>query len=159
MHSRSASQKDVDVILDDLRRVVASLRRSSRAAEKRVGLSAAQLFVLHALKDGAPLSLSEIAVRTHTHQSTVSEVVQRLRRRRLVGRVTSSDGRRVELSLTAAGRKLLARAPDAAQERLIDALERLAPRKRRQLADGMQALVGAMGLASEEPLMLFDDRR
>src|SRR5262245_40728501 len=40
---------DLRAILDGLRRVVQVLRESSRAAERRIGLSSAQLFVLQRL--------------------------------------------------------------------------------------------------------------
>src|SRR4051794_8130303 len=69
---------DVRAIMDAIRRIVRVLRVSSRAAEKQVGLSGAQLFVLHKLADTPALSLNELADRTRTHQSSVSVVVQRL---------------------------------------------------------------------------------
>src|SRR5258708_7219015 len=69
-----------------------------------------------------------------THQSSVSVVVGRLVERGLVARRPSkSDRRRLELSLTQKGRRLIARAPDAAQERLLGAIEELPPAWRAQL--------------------------
>ncbi len=62
-------------MLDAIRRIVQALRESSRAAEKRVGLSGAQLFVLQTLGESPGLSLNELAERTRTHQSSVSVVV------------------------------------------------------------------------------------
>ena len=57
-------------------------------------------------------SVNELADRTYTHQSSVSVVVRRLVEQGLVARRRASDdGRRRELSLTAAGRRLVARAP------------------------------------------------
>lgn len=41
-------------MLDDLRRIVRALRESSRAAERHLGVSGAQLFVLRALADVRP---------------------------------------------------------------------------------------------------------
>src|SRR4051812_25495008 len=122
-------------ILDSIRRLVRALRESSSAAEKAVGLSGAQLFVLQKLGDGRPLSVNELAERTLTHQSSVSVVVRKLCDQGLVARKPSPrDGRRVELTLTARGRRLLERAPGAAQDRLIEALGRLPARLRGQLA-------------------------
>src|SRR5258706_11797595 len=69
---------EVRAVMDGVRRLVQVLRESSRAARRRVGLSAAQLFVLHRLADAPALSLNELAARTFTHQSTVSVVVSRL---------------------------------------------------------------------------------
>jgi len=53
-------------VLDAVRRIVQVLRVSSRAAEKLVGLSAAQLFVLHRLEETQAISLNELAERTLT---------------------------------------------------------------------------------------------
>ncbi|OJY31408.1 MAG: hypothetical protein BGO98_15180 [Myxococcales bacterium 68-20] len=145
-------------ILDDLRRIVRVLRESSRASERALGVTGAQLFALKTIAQSPGVSLSELANRTRTHQSTVSVVVKRLIAARLVSRVTStSDGRRVELAATAKGRALLAKAPLAAQERLIEGIEQL-PRKHGELlATSLHRLVVAMQLDEEAPVMFFED--
>jgi len=149
---------DTTRVLDSLRRIVRSLRESSRAAEADLGVSGAQLFVVRALAEAPALSLNELAARTHTHQSTVSMVVKRLVARRLVARsISARDGRRLVLRLTARGRALLARAPLAAQDALIAGLAALASRDRRALAAGLQRLVEAMRLHDAEPAMFFEE--
>ena len=149
---------DVRAILDAIRHIVRVLRVSSRAAEKRVGLSAAQLFALHQLAEGRALSVNELAQRTFTHQSSVSVVAQRLVRRGLATRTASRlDGRRVELRLTPKGRMLLHRAPEPAQERLIAALQQLRGQERRQLARTLTRLVRALGVGEEVAGMFFEE--
>ena len=144
-------------ILDDLRRIVRVLRESSRAAEQQLGVTGAQLFVLRSLAFAQPLSLNELAARTRTHQSTVSVVVKRLVRAGLVSRARSErDARSMELSLTKQGERLLARAPLAAQDRLIEGVERLPRPQRRKLAASLHALVEAMQLGAEPPEMFFE---
>jgi DNA-binding MarR family transcriptional regulator len=59
-------------VLDAVRRIVQALRESSRQAERQVGLSGAQLFVLQKLAESPASSVNELAARTHTHQSSVS---------------------------------------------------------------------------------------
>lgn len=146
--------------MDDLRRIVQVLRESSRAAEQRLGVTGAQLFVLRALTDERALSLNALAERTRTHQSTVSVVVKRLVRKNLVRRKTStSDGRRVELELSPQGRALLARAPHAAQDQLIAGIERLSARERGALARGLGSLAQHMGLRSDPATMFFEEQR
>ena len=145
-------------VLDDLRRIVRVLRESSRHAEQRIGVTGAQLFVLKTLSTADSLSLNELADRTRTHQSTVSVVVKRLVSNGLVRRTTSSvDGRRLELAVTSKGRALLAKAPLAAQDRLIDGIEKLAPAHRRQLGQSLHRLVAAMELGDDAPIMFFED--
>jgi DNA-binding MarR family transcriptional regulator len=145
-------------VLDSIRRIVRLLREGSRASEDRVGLSAAQLFVLQKLDPARPLSLTELAARTLTHQSSVSVVVSKLRAQGLVRRAASStDARRVEISLTAQGRALLERSPEAPpQDRLIAGLVLIGAQRRRRLAAGLRELVEAMALPEEPPAMFFE---
>src|SRR5262245_59137704 len=131
----NTSSADTREVLDAIRRIVQDLRESSRDAENRAGLSGAQLFVLQTLAEAPGLSLNELAERTRTHQSSVSAVVTRLSRDRLVERGTSADdGRRAEIRLSARGRGRLRKAPRAAQERLVAAVDALPPGERARLA-------------------------
>jgi DNA-binding MarR family transcriptional regulator len=156
--SASISAAEARAILDSIRKIVQVLRVASRAAEKGVGLSGAQLFVLHHLSGNNALSLNELAERTLTHQSSVSVVVQRLVDRGLVSRVRSEqDARRIELSLTRAGRGLLGKSPQAAQDQIIDAVQRLAEKDRKALARTIGLLIGELGLDEEPALMLFEE--
>jgi DNA-binding MarR family transcriptional regulator len=146
------------VILDGVRRIVRTLHESSRAAERSLGLSGAQLFVLQTLADSPGLSLNALAAQTHTHQSSVSTVVSRLVERGLVLRTPAADdGRRLELRVSAEGRRLVSRAPDAAQARLIHGIEQLTSSRRRALAAALAELTGAMDLDRGAPAMFFDN--
>lgn len=145
------------VVLDAVRHIVRVLRVSSRAAEKSVGLSGAQLFVLQKLAQMSAMSVGELAEATFTHQSSVSVVVSRLVERRLVVRKRSpTDRRRAEVALTSAGRALLRRAPGAAQELLVEALVRLDRVERRQLGETLQRLVRGLGVGEKAAVMFFE---
>jgi hypothetical protein len=48
----ATTSSDIRIVLDSIRRIVQALRVSSRAAEKTVGLSGAQLFLLQQLGEG-----------------------------------------------------------------------------------------------------------
>jgi DNA-binding MarR family transcriptional regulator len=146
-------------VLDAIRRIVRALREGSRDSERSLGLSAAQVFVLHRLAGAPPLSVNDLAQRTLTHQSSVSVVVSKLVERGLVARVPSPhDARRVEITLTKQGRALIGRAPAAApQDRLIAGLALLGPRRRRVLAQALRGLVETMAL-SDGPAPMFFER-
>jgi DNA-binding MarR family transcriptional regulator len=151
---------DTRVVLDAVRRIFQALHESSRWAEKHLGLTGAQLFVLHQLADSPCLSLNELAARTHTHQSSVSTVVARLVERGLVVRGPSErDARRVELRLSPEGRRMIRRAPDLPQQRLIQGIERLPATRRRALAASLDALTNAMAVSDRNAVMFFDDER
>ena len=152
-------QPDARIVMDAIRSIVQLLRLSSRACEKLVGLSGAQLFVLQQLKQGPAASIAELARRTLTHQSSVSVVVTRLAERGLVSRRTSQqDARRTEIALTAAGRALVRRAPRTAQAQLLEAVDRLEPVDRRLLARGLATLARDAGASVEAPPLFFEDK-
>ena len=145
-------------VMDGLRRVVRDLRLSARDAERSAGISGAQLFVLQSLVDEPASSLNELAERTLTDQSSVSVVVKRLADRKLVARKASPvDARRIELTLTAAGKRLLARCPEPTQARLVRSLRRMSPVELSNLKAGLAALLREMGIENEAPTMFFDD--
>jgi DNA-binding MarR family transcriptional regulator len=144
--------------MDSLRRIVRDLRLSARGAERSAGISGAQLFVLQSLAEAPASSLNVLAERTLTDQSSVSVVVKRLADRKLVARKPSAaDARRIELSLTASGRRLLARCPEPTQARLLDAIRRLSPADLARLTVGLAAVVKQMGIEGAEAKMLFDE--
>jgi len=139
-----------------LRRLVRALRLADRAAEVRLGLSAAQLFVLERLAEGPVGSMSELAGRTLTDASSVSVVVQRLTDRGLVVRATSpSDGRRTTLRLSAQGKRLLGSAPRSPQADLLRSLETLGPAERALLERLLERVVRAMGIDESAPAPMF----
>jgi DNA-binding MarR family transcriptional regulator len=143
--------------MDALRRLVRALHVSTHALEREFGLSAAQLFVLRQLAVAPRASLSEVATRARTSQSSASEVVTVLVRRGLVTRDRASDDRRrAELTLTPRGRAILERAPVTVQEQLIAGFERLDAPDRRALVDGMEAWLAASGLDGVPSTMFFE---
>jgi DNA-binding MarR family transcriptional regulator len=153
----SARRAHTREALDALRRIVLALRESSRNAERRVGVTGAQLFVLETLAAAPPLSMNELAERTRTHQSSVSTVVARLARQGLVRRARDpEDTRRVQLTVSPEGRRLVGRAPDVAQTRLIRALDALPAASRRTLADALAEVARGVTQGRRAPAMFFD---
>lgn len=145
------------LILNNLRLLVRDLRLSARDAEKRLGVSGAQLFVLQCLGRDEVLSMNELAERTHTDQSSVSVVVSRLVERELVQRSPSpEDARRAEVRLTPSGRKLVRSAPEATQVRLSQALAAMTLDARDGLAGGLAELVAHMKIEGA-PRMFFEE--
>src|SRR2546422_8506269 len=158
MGTNTSQNTDAQEALGSLRRIVRALREAARQAERRYGLSGAQLFVLHKLAEASPISLNELARLTHTHQSSVSTVVTRLVQQRLVRRVRSQrDARMLQLTLTPAGELLAKRSPDPPQDRLIEAIQSLPARQQKALAEALAGVAEAVGVA-KKPAMFFEDR-
>jgi DNA-binding MarR family transcriptional regulator len=141
-----------------MRRIVRALGISARTAERSIGITGAQLFVLRVLDAHPAQSLNELARLTFTHQSTVSVVVDRLVGRGFVTRSRSeADGRRVVLALTAAGRRALRHAPPPTQMRLIKAINSLPSARSREFAKTLKAVVDTMDVAGGATGLPFDD--
>jgi DNA-binding MarR family transcriptional regulator len=147
-------------VLDAFRRIVRALRVSARRAEKSVGISGAQLFVLRTLAGaGYAMSVNALAGATATHQSSVSVVAQRLAKRGLVVRRRSArDGRGVELRITAAGRALLRHSPEVAQDGLIGAIRRLSLDERARLAALLEQVARDAGMVAGPAELFFEPR-
>jgi DNA-binding MarR family transcriptional regulator len=141
-----------------LRRIVRLFRLADREAETVHGLSAAQLFVLHALWREPARSLGELAERTMTDQSSVSTVVAKLVGRRLVTRrASSSDRRRTELQLTASGEHIVRTAPRLPQSMIADVIAGMPPQRRAELVLSLERFASAIGANEMPPSMLFED--
>lgn len=144
--------------MDSLRRVVRALRASNAAAERDHRVSAAQLFVLRQVAERPGQSLSELARRTLTTQSTVSEVVARLvDHGMLVRGVAAKDRRRAVLELTAEGERVLSRAPETVQERLVAGFHALPMNLQCTVAEGLDAWLRAAGLNDLTPTMFLEE--
>jgi DNA-binding MarR family transcriptional regulator len=152
------SRNDEARAIDALRRVVRALRTSGGVAERRRGLSPAQIFVLQQLAAKPEQSVSELMQRTLTSQSSVSEVVARLVAQGMVTRRRASDdGRRAVLALTPRGRSVLRSAPRSAQGRLIAGLKLLTPTHRGRLAMLLEKWLAAAGIGRTPATMFFED--
>jgi DNA-binding MarR family transcriptional regulator len=155
--ARPSARTEERAVLDALRRIVRALRLSSGAA-RATGVSGAQLFLLQLLAEAGTSSLNRLAERAHTDQSTASVVVSRLVRRGLVSRRRSEDdGRCVELTLSAEGRRLARRAPAPAQARLLEGLRRLPPARLQGLARDLALLAEEMGMAEARAPLFFEE--
>lgn len=158
--SAAGDQRAIAEVMDSIRTVVRALRLNTRAIEKQLGISLAQLWVLQILAERPADSLNELAMATATHQSSVSVVVRRLVERELATRTTAhQDKRRVRIELTEAGRALLVKAPPTVQVSLVAGIRRLPPERREQLATLMREWLTASGLdlSSTPPMLMEDD--
>jgi DNA-binding MarR family transcriptional regulator len=149
---------DSQRILDAIRRMVRLLRLSDRAAQTELGLSSAQLFVLHEVTATPEISLKELAERTRTDQSSVSVVVTRLCDAGLLERERASDdARRLVITPTRAGRAAAKKVPRVAQQELIEILDAMPPKERKRFADTLAAIVNRLDKGEEPAPMFFEE--
>jgi len=140
-----------------VRALVDALFHSARAVESRTGLTNAQLAILRQVAQHGPLTVNEIAARVQAAQNSVSTVLTRLQRAKLVKRGRARDDRRrVLIQVTAAGRRTLRRSPRAPTEELLSAIDRITVAQAHQITIGVTALLRHLGHEVTPEHMLFE---
>ena len=146
-----------DAALSSVRALVDSLYRSARGVESKTGRTNAQIALLGFVVRHGPLSVNDVAALARTGQSTVSTVLTRLERERLVRRVIPPhDRRRVLVEATSAGRALLRRAPRRPTDELLRAIDSLTPAQAASVAKALGPLLRALHRRRTQPPMLFE---
>jgi DNA-binding MarR family transcriptional regulator len=146
-------------VLSNIRVLVSRLSRSARAVEQKTGITNAQLYLLRQLDGVEGLSVNELASRARTSQSTASILAKRLHAAGLVQRARSTtDGRSTILSMTAAGRRLLKKAPPPPTQSLFDGLDALTEHEAKALAKALRPLLKNMHFDQETATLLFEER-
>jgi DNA-binding MarR family transcriptional regulator len=132
-------------VLGQFRLIFRSVKKHFQHLQDRTGVSGAQIWALAELERRPGLRVSELARSMAVHQSTASNLVDRLQRAGLVRRARSAqDQRVVHLTLTASGRRLIARAPRPLEGVLPDALNTLTPAQLRALRSQLDGLARCM---------------
>lgn len=113
--------------------------------EKLAGIGGASLWALAEIAETPELTVSGLAKAMSVHQSTASNLMEKLEVGGFILRTRSSEDRRVVyLSLTDKGRDVLAKAPPPYRGILPDALLRLNPESRVALNTYLTELIGLM---------------
>ncbi|BAL24101.1 MarR family winged helix-turn-helix transcriptional regulator [Azoarcus sp. KH32C] len=129
-------------VLQRFRVLIRTAQRHSQWIERQSGVTGAQLWALQELSEAPGLRVGELATRMALHQSTASNMIDKLESSGLVVKErTSADQRVVRLSLTEAGRDLLARAPSPARGVLPEALRLLDGESLGRLQDELDGLL------------------
>jgi DNA-binding MarR family transcriptional regulator len=130
--------------LDFLRTIWAldhQLQTASRRMESQIGVTGPQRFVLRIVHLQPGITPGEVAKTLHVHPSTLTGVLQRLEKRRLLNRkADAGDARRVHLQLTDAGSKVAASTAGTIEDAVRLALQKV-PKARvehaRSLLEGL----------------------
>jgi DNA-binding MarR family transcriptional regulator len=137
-------------VLKSFRIIYGSVRQHFRDVQRTTGISGSQLWILHEVMQTPGIGVSELADKLAIHQSTCSQLVEKLVRAALMAKTRSSDDqRRVGLSVTARGKRTLASAPGPAEGLLPDAIAEISPATRRGLQRGLQQVIAALDLKDE----------
>jgi MarR family transcriptional regulator, organic hydroperoxide resistance regulator len=137
-------------VLKSFRIIYGSVRHHFRDVQRVTGISGSQLWILHEVVRNPNVGVSELAAKLAIHQSTCSQLVEKLVRAGLMTKARlSDDQRRVGLSITARGKRCLASAPGPAEGLLPEAISELSPAARRGLQRGLLQIIAALDLKDE----------
>jgi DNA-binding MarR family transcriptional regulator len=132
-------------VLKKFRQIFRAAKAHFREVERNAGVSGAQLWLLAELAEQPGARVKDLATAMALHQSTVSNLLEALTRRKLLVRRRDGDDQRVvRVYLTAAGERLVHKAPGPARGVLPDALEALPPAALRRLDHCVAGLLKAM---------------
>ncbi|MGC1483466.1 MAG: MarR family transcriptional regulator [Candidatus Acidiferrum sp.] len=127
-------------IADQLHSAAIHLLRRLRIRDRESGVGPAQLSALSVLVFGGPRSLGELAEAEQVRPPTMSRIVAGLQRSRLIRRHPTEDGRRVRLSTTAKGTRILWEGRKRRVETLAKALAALTENETRHLREAITLL-------------------
>lgn len=127
MQKTSSTSSTLDLeVLKQFRVIFKSVRKHFSLIEEQAGVSGAQLWALHAIASSPGLRVTELARAMSVHQSTASNLVEKLVELSYVRREKSlEDSRAILLFVTPQGAEQLSQAPGPVRGILPDALEKL----------------------------------
>lgn len=119
-------REEIAEIMQFLRRIFKAIQQYSEEVFKKFGVTGPQLWALRIIYSEGELSMGKLSENMYLHMSTVSGVVDRLEEKGYVKRRRDTADRRVvKISLTKKGKRLVEKAPEAAQGKLLHGLESL----------------------------------
>lgn len=157
LSDRAAPKRDrktrVLEVLMAFRIIVNSVKRHFKWVETQCGINGAQLWALWEIQETPGLRVTQLAAAMAMHQSSASNLVDKLVKAKLIERERMpGDQRVVTLGLTALGRKLLKRAPKPARGMLPEALHHLSAHELTLLDKLLQQVLQEMKLSDRESM-------
>lgn len=147
---RSKNQLSLQV-LRKFRIIYGSARQHFREIEQTCGITGSQLWILQEVGRTPGIGVSELADRLSIHQSTGSQLVEKLVRRGLINKERSrKDQRRVGLGLTNEASKLLKNAPGPTEGVLPEALQALTESALLALDNSLIEVIGQLRMRNDK---------
>jgi DNA-binding MarR family transcriptional regulator len=147
-HQKSMKESSVNLPLEVLglfRIIFRTANKQFAEVEKSIGISGAQLWALAEIVNMPGITVTNLSLCMSLHQSTTSNLIEKLEEKGLIKRVRSVDDRRVvELKATQKGNTTLAKAPVPYRGLLPDALMRMDKKELTKLKNDLNNLVGLL---------------
>lgn len=135
-------------VLKKFRIIYGSVRQQFREIEQTCGVTGSQMWILQEVANMPGIGVSELADRLSIHQSTGSQLVEKLVARRLITKERSKeDQRRVGLKVTDEASKLLINAPGPAEGILPEALQTMPEEALLALDNSLIEVIGQLRIS------------
>jgi DNA-binding MarR family transcriptional regulator len=130
--------------MKSLPRIFEAIRDYSKNVSAKFGVTGPQLRVLETIAQDGSLPLGELSRKMYLHPSTISGVIDRLEDKRYVARVRDSntgDRRIINVQLTLKGKRLVSKAPNPIQGKMLYGLRKLKKGELNIIHQSVQKLV------------------
>lgn len=149
MSKHTKGQLSVQV-LKKFRIIFGSVRQHFREVEQTCGVTGSQLWILQEVAKKPGIGVSELADRLSIHQSTGSQLVEKLVVRGLITKERScEDQRRVGLHVSDEASKVLKNMPGPAEGILPEALQALPEQALESLDNSLKEVIGQLRIRDD----------
>lgn len=136
---------NIEQVLITLRRIIRAADLHSKQLVKTAGLTAPQLLLLQAIRERGDVTIGELSKGINLSQATVTTILDRLEKRKLVYRVRSQqDKRKVNAYLTQQGNSMLDSAPTPLQAHFIRRFHELPDWEQNMILSSLQRVAHMM---------------
>ncbi len=136
--------------LKKFRVIFSSVKKHFTQIESLYGVSSSQLWVIWEIHKAPGIKVSELATKLAIHQSTTSNLIEKLVKKSwVVKERAEADQRVVRLFLTASGLDIIKQAPASPRGVLIDALDKLSSSELSALHQSLELLISKIKFKDE----------
>jgi DNA-binding MarR family transcriptional regulator len=144
-------------IMQSLRRIFKAIQDYSQEVSHKFGITGPQLWALKTLSTNGSLPLGQLSKMMYLHPSTITGVVDRLEKKGYVVRDRVHKDRRVVMvQLTSKGKKIVSKAPNPIQGKMVYGLNRLQQKNLNSIYDAVEELMGIAEAQNIKATFFFD---
>jgi MarR family transcriptional regulator, organic hydroperoxide resistance regulator len=144
-------------IMQSLRRIFKAIQDYSQEVSHKFGITGPQLWALKTLSTNGSLPLGQLSKMMYLHPSTITGVVDRLEKKGYVVRDRVHKDRRVVMvQLTSKGKKIVSKAPNPIQGKMVYGLNRLQQKNLNSIYGAVEELMEIAEAQNIKATFFFD---
>ncbi len=145
--------------MQSLRRIFKAIHDYSKDVSAKFGITGPQLWALKTIAQEGSMPLGELSRQMYLHPSTISGVIDRLEAKGYVARVRDTDRgdrRVINVELTLKGKRLVSKAPNPIQGKMLYGLRKLKKEEIDLIYQSVQKLVKIMEAQDLKVTFFYD---